>query len=55
MNMKWVGCRNHNLQLDPSEKPSESPTTDSTSLPEQITDDGAFLLPQPLLIIKAKI
>jgi hypothetical protein len=32
-----MGCCNHNLQLDPSEKPSESPTADSTSLPEQIS------------------
>jgi hypothetical protein len=26
LSMKWVGCLNHNLKHDPSEKPSESPT-----------------------------
>jgi hypothetical protein len=26
MSMMWMGCLNHNLQLNPSETPSESPT-----------------------------
>jgi hypothetical protein len=27
MSMKWMGCLNHDLQHNPSEKPRESPTT----------------------------
>jgi hypothetical protein len=26
MSMKWMGCLNHNIHLNPSETPSESPT-----------------------------
>jgi hypothetical protein len=37
-----MGCCNRNLQLDPSEKLSESPTADSTSLPEQISVWGCI-------------
>ena len=48
--MKWVGCLNHNLQHDTSEKPKESPTSDSnsTSLPElraDISVGGCILIP----------
>ena len=34
MSMNWVGCLNHNLHHNPSEKPRESPTT-ATSPPLQ--------------------
>jgi hypothetical protein len=27
LSMKWLGCLNHNMQHEPSEKPSESPTS----------------------------
>ena len=30
ISMKWVECSNHSLPLDPSEKPSEYPTTTDT-------------------------
>jgi hypothetical protein len=29
--MNWVGCLNHNLTNDTSEKPSESPTATATT------------------------
>ena len=32
MSMNWVGCLNHNLTHDTSEKPSELPTTTSPPL-----------------------
>jgi hypothetical protein len=45
MSMKCVDCLNYILKHVPSEKPSESPTTDFTSLPGQISVWVALLRP----------
>ena len=47
MSMKWVGRPNHNILLDPSELPSESPTVDYRHCDREtkyISGGGCFLM-----------
>ena len=49
MSMNWVGCLNHNMQHDTSQKPSESPTATLTVNPS-INHAGVAPL-QPLAAV----